>query len=139
MKIVLFNLLLTGFFLLFHKMEALEHVASVLKKTREDMDAASRQRSLADRQRLLMLQEKHSFWYSLEQLLQYSGIKRRFPGVTAEWWLVWNVAAGAAVFLIFGAVWDIRTALAAVSVFGLAEWYCQKKLRERNLRRTELA
>ena len=65
MKVLLLILLLSGFFLLFREMGVLGHMAAALRKTREEMDAASRQRSLADRQKLLELQERHSVWYSL--------------------------------------------------------------------------
>ena len=85
MKILILIFLAAGFFLLFYEMGALRYLAGTLRRTREGVDAAARQRSLADRQKLLDLQEEHSFWYFLEQLLQYSGIRRRFPGMTAEW------------------------------------------------------
>lgn len=137
MKVLLLILLLSGFFLLFREMGVLGHMAAALRKTREEMDAASRQRSLADRQKLLELQERHSAWYSLEQLLQYSGIKRRFPGLTAEWWVTWNAVGGATVFLVCATIGDIKAAIAVTGACSLAEWYILKKLRERNLRRTE--
>lgn len=137
MKILLFLLLLLGFFLLFHEMGTLEYLSASLKRTREGMDAASRQRSLADRQKLSELQEKHSLWYSLEQQLQYSGIRHRFPGMTAERWLTWNLAGGAILFLTVTAAGSAATAAATVLLCGLFERYGLKKLRERNLRRTE--
>ena len=137
MKILLFLLLLLGFFLLFYEMETLKRMAVALKRTREGMDAASRQRSLADRQNLLLLQERHSLWYFLEQQLQYSGIRQRFPGMTAERWLIWNLVTGAALFLVVTAFGSIIAAAAVVLLFALTEWYVLKKLRQRNLRRTE--
>lgn len=137
MKVLIFLLLFLGFFLLFHEMRALEYVAGALKRTREGMDAAARQRSLADRQNLVILQENHSLWHFLEQQLQYSGINGRFPKITAEWWIAGNAAAEAALFLIAAVVGNVRAAIGAVVLFGAAEWYGLKKLRERNLKRTE--
>lgn len=137
MKLLIILILFAGFFLLFHEMRTLEYVSDALKKTREGVDAAARQRSLADRQQLQSLQEEHSFWYSMERLLQYSGLRGRFPEVTAEWWIVGNVAAGAAVFLAAAFFLEAGTAVAAVLLCGALEWYVLKKLRERNLRRTE--
>lgn len=137
MKLILFLLIFTGFFLLFHEMRALEYAAEALKRTREGVDAAARQRSLADRQQLQTLQEEHSFWYSVERLLQYSGVRGRFSEITAEWWIVGNVAAGAVIFLAVDLVFRVKAAAAAVLFCGALEWYALKKLRERNLRRTE--
>lgn len=137
MRGLIFLLLFFGFFLLFHKMRALEHMAGALKRTREGLDAAARQRSLAARQQLAVLEEKHSFWYSLERQLQYSGIRNRFPGITAEWWIAGNALAGAAVFVIIGMLGSVKAAMAALVLLGAAEWYGMKKLRQLNLRRTE--
>lgn len=137
MKIIIFLFLFAGFFLLFYEMRMWKYMAEILKRTREGVDAAARQRSLADRQQLLALQEEHSFWYRAEQTLQYSGLKGRFPGMTAEWWIAGNVLGGAAAFLAFSLIFQVKTAAAAVLLAGAAEWYLIKKLRERNLRRTE--
>lgn len=137
MKVWIIFLLFLGFFLLFHEMRTLEYMAGALKRTREGMNAAARQRSLADRQSLLKLQKAHSLWYFWEQRLEYSGVKQHFPGLTAEWWIAGNVAAGAALFLLLAVAADIRAAAAAVGMCGMAEWYILKKLAERNLKRTE--
>lgn len=137
MKGVIFLLLFLGFFLLFHEMRALERVAGALKRTREGMEAAARQRRLADRQQLAALEEKHSFWRLLEQQLQYSGIRNRFPQITAEWWIAGNAAAGAFIFVVFGMTGGVKAAAAVLGLFGAAEWYGIKKLRQLNLRRTE--
>lgn len=137
MKILIFLLIFTGFFLLFHEMRTLEYAADTLRKTREGVDAAARQRSLADRQQLQALQTEHSFWYSVEQLLQYSGLRGKLPEMTAEWWIVGNMAAGALMFLSVTLIFHVKTAAAVVLACGVLEWYLLKKLRERNLRRTE--
>lgn len=137
MKLLIFVLLFTGFFLLFREMGFLKHVADALKRTRSGMNAASRQRSLADRQNLLSIQEKHSRWYSLEQKLQYSGIKDRFPGMTAEWWLLGNLGAAAALFMILSPVGGAGPA--AVMLLGLAgaERLFLRRCKKANFRRTE--
>ncbi|MCX4306636.1 MAG: type II secretion system F family protein [Acetatifactor sp.] len=137
MKILILIFLAAGFFLLFYEMGALRYLAGTLRRTREGVDAAARQRSLADRQRLLDLQEEHSFWYFLEQQLQYSGIRRRFPGMTAEWFLAGNLAGMAVLFLVSGLAGGLTAASAAVLLYGTGEWFVLKKLRERNFRRTE--
>lgn len=137
MKIIIFLLLFAGFFLLFYEMRMWKYLAGVLKRTREGVDAAARQRSLADRQQLLALQEEHSFWHRAEQMLQYSGLRGRFPEMTAEWWILGNVLGGAAVFLAVSLIFQVKAAAVAVLLAGAAERYVIRKLRERNLRRTE--
>ncbi len=137
MKLLIWSLLFVGFLLLFLKLRALDRMAEALRKKRGDMDAASRQRSLADRQSLLSLQKKHSLWYSLEQKLTYSGLRTRFPGLTAEWWILGNLVAAAVLFPAVSLAGGMKTAAAAVLTCFSLEWYVLKKLRELNLRRTE--
>lgn len=137
MKMLIFLFLTGGFFLLFHEMGALRYMAGTLKRTREGMDAAARQRSLADRQKLIGLQEKHSVWYSVEQLLQYSGVRRRFANITAEWFLAGNLAGMAVLSLVLGLAGGLTAAVVGVLSLGAAEWFVLKKLKERNFRRTE--
>lgn len=132
---IIFGLLFSAFFLLFEKIRILRRFSDRLKKAKDDVAAASRQRMLEQRRQLIALGEKHSLLFSLEKMLQYSGLKRRFPGLTPEWWIAGNAAAAAAVFgtgLLFSKAWQS----AAVTVlFGAAEavWLCL--LRTRNLRK----
>ncbi len=137
MKLGILALLFTGFFLLFREMGTWKHIADALKKTRSGMNAASRQRSLADRQKLLSLQEAHSRWYSLEQRLLYSGVKERFPGITAEWWLLGNLAAASLLFSAGAALGGLGSAVIMLLTFLSAERLFLGRLRKRNLRRTE--
>lgn len=137
MKLLILTLLFTGFLLLFRELGTLKHIADALKKTRSEMDAASRQRSLADRQKLLSIQEKHSRWYSMEQRLLYCGIKYRFPKITAEWWLLGNLGAASALFVAVSAVKGVGAAAVALFICAAAERLCLWRLRKMNFRRTE--
>lgn len=137
MKLIVLLLLSAGFLLLFRELDALNRIAGVLKRTRSEMTAASRQRSLADRQNLMTLQEKHSRWHTLEQRLMYSGIRRRFPGITAEWWLVGNLTAAAVLFGVVSILGGVWRACAVLIACALAERLVLWGLRRRNLRRTE--
>lgn len=137
MKLLMLVLLFTGFFLLFQKMGTLKRIADTLKKTRSGMNAASRQRSLADRQNLLSMQEKHSRWYFMEQQLQYCGVKNRFPGITAEWWLLGHLAAASILFTAASVLGGVWTAAVTLSVCAGAERLFLRRLRKINLRRTE--
>lgn len=137
MRLVVLLLLSVGFLLLFWEIDVLNRIAETLKRTRSEVTAASRQRSLADRQNLMTLQEKHSRWHKLEQCLLYSGIRKRFPGVTAEWWLLGNLTGAALLFgavSILGGVWRACAVLLACA---LSERFILWRLRKRNLRRTE--
>lgn len=136
-KLLILSFLFGGFFLLFRELEALKHIADTLKKTRIGMNAASRQRSLADRQKLLSVQEKHSRWYSMEQQLQYCGVKSRFPGITAEWWLLGNLAAASMIFTAVSLLRGPGLGAAAVLLCGVLESLIFRGLRKLNFRRTE--
>lgn len=133
--IFLFLLLFCGFFLLFHEIGLLRQISVLLRRTRADMEAASRQRVLEERKRLLELHKEHSFLFSLEQQLQYSGLKIRLPGLTVEWWI-----AGNAVMLsfLFIGTWIFLGAAAGAAVtllFAAAEAAALRVLRTTNLRR----
>lgn len=137
MRVLILVLLFTGFFLLFRELGTLEYIADALKKTRSGMNAASRQRSLADRQNLLSIQEKHSRWYSMEQQLQYCGLKDRFPGITAEWWLLGNLGAASILFTAVSSVGGAGSAIVVLLGCAAAERLFLRRLRKINFRRTE--
>lgn len=137
MRVLILVLLLTGFFLLFRELGTLEYIADALKKTRSGMNAASRQRSLADRQNLLNMQEKHSRWYSMEQQLQYCGVKNRFPGITAEWWLLGNLGAASILFTAVSPVGGVGPATMVLLGCAVGEHLFLRRLRKTNFRRTE--
>lgn len=104
---IIFVLLLTGCMLLFIRVRWLESASKLMRRSREGMDEAARRRLLENRRQLLTLQKNHSFWYKLEQELNYSGLKRHFPYLTAELWLVINVlvASVVTVFLLTAFGW----------------------------------
>lgn len=133
--IILLLLLMQGFFLLFHEIGVLRQLSALLQRTRTDMDAASRQRTLAGRKRLLELRQEHSFLFSLEQQLQYSGLKLRFPRLTVEWWLAGNAVFLASVFLIILLPAGLWAAVVGVTVLAAMEAVVIKGLRTINLRR----
>lgn len=95
---ILFGCLLIGFWLLFYNIRWLEEIRSMLRRTRDDMEEVARQRLLSNRRELLKIQREHSIWYRIEQELNYSGWKRIFPDLTAEKWILYNVAGIGVVF-----------------------------------------
>ena len=92
--------LLVGFLLGFYRIRQLELLSTFWKRTREGMDEAAGKRLLDKRKDLLSLQRSHNLWYRMEQVLNYSGWKRRFPFLTAEAWLFGNVVILSGVFVL---------------------------------------
>lgn len=91
MKVVIFILLLMGFLLLFYRLKQLAFLNFVFQRTKEGIAYASRNRLLENRISLGKLREQEKFWYRLERELNYSGLKRRFPFLNAEWYLTLEV------------------------------------------------
>lgn len=134
LKGIIFSCLLGGFYLLFYQGRILGRISRMLRKTRTDIDLAARQRGLENRRQLMELQENHSLWFRLERLLYYSGIRQRFPGISAENWVAGSVAVTGGVFLIALIFGDIRTAVCASAAMMAAEAAVLRYLRTRNLR-----
>ena len=86
-------LLFMGFLLLFGRMRWLEKLWELLHRTREGMDRASQLRAVENRHRLMEFQQKNNVWYRIEEVLRYSGLRRRMPHFTAEKWVAGNVRA----------------------------------------------
>lgn len=135
LKAIIFGCLSAGFYLIFYQGRVLAWVSGILKKTQTDLDLAARQRGLENRKQLLELQENHSLWFRLERLLYYSGIRQRFPAVTAEIWVAGELAAMGTLFLVAVIFGGIKAALLAVGAAMGAEAVALRFLRARNLRR----
>lgn len=121
--LVIFVLLLTGFGILFWRIRWLELAAGLLRQTREGMDDAARKRLLSRRRDLLSLKQEHSVWHRLEQELNYCGLRRRFPLLTAEIWLFGNVLLLALAFgVLLAALRSFGKALTGVLILGGGEY-----------------
>lgn len=134
LKVVIFSCLFVSFYQLFYQGRILAWISGVLKKTQTDMDLAARQRGLENRRQLMELQANHSLWFRLEQLLYYSGIKQRFPSMSAEIWVAGELTLMGVLFLIITAFGGIRVALPAIAAVMAAETVLLRYLRARNLR-----
>lgn len=113
-KCIICCLLFIGFLLLFRRIRWLKIITGLLKQTGEQMDEAARLRLLENRKRLLAIEKEDSLWFKLEQELQYSGIKSRFPFLTAERWIVGNLLMAVLLFLFLLAVWNLKGAILGV-------------------------
>lgn len=134
MKVVVLIMLFFGFRLLFYEIRILEHMEELLKRTRWDMDMAARQRALEDRRKLLRLQQEHTLWSMLERELNYSGLRLRIPGLTAEFWIAGSLTAAALISAFLSAAFGVRAALAGSVGFLVAEFFVLQWLRAANLR-----
>lgn len=91
MKVIVLLLLLLGFWLLFWESGFGKQVEEAIYRTRWGMDDAARRRALEERRQLHILGEKSSFFTALERELYYSGLKLRYPKLTAEIWVAGNL------------------------------------------------
>ena len=134
MKGLIFLSLFIGFRLLFSQIRIVGYMTRLLKKTRWDMDAAARLRALEGRRRLIDLQQEHNLWSFLEKQLEYSGLKIRFPGLTAEFWIVGNLAAIAFAVTFLSVIFGFEAAVAVGAGFVAGEYLFFRCLRNRNLK-----
>lgn len=121
--VLIFILLFVGFVLLFGRIRFLEMFNRMMQRTREGMDEAARKRMLENRKNLLSLQRESSLWYRMEQELNYSGWKRRFPFLSAENWLVGNVVIFTGIFLLSWLAFGWKGALTGCLFFGGIEFF----------------
>ncbi len=119
---IIFVLLLTGCVLIFVRVRWLESASRLMRRSREGMDEAARRRLLENRRQLLTLQKNHSFWYKLEQELNYSGMKRRIPYLTAELWLVMNVLVAAVLAVCLLTTFGWKQMLVGLVLLGWSEY-----------------
>ncbi len=139
MKIIIFLLLLLGCCFLFWENRVPEMAGEWLEKTKWGIDAASRQRALESRGNDAA---KGLHWGRfLERELYYSGVKLRFPKLTAEYWATLNLAMYAGLMLItsfWGMVWGVIgvAALAMVewAAFAWMKWLNMKSVNEQLLK-----
>lgn len=118
-KSIIFGCLFIGFLLMFRRIRWLEVIRQLMMQTKETMDEAARQRMLQSRKTLLSIRNEHSIWLHVEQELQYSGLKRKFPFLTAENWVVGNmvyVTVMLSVLQILMSKWWMAFGVTAISV-----------------------
>ncbi len=109
-KIILLAELFGGFLSLFlwiHR-ESLLH--QLWKRAYDSLETAAARRVQDNRRSLQLLQGRRGFWQRMEQRLLYSGLRRHFPRLTPELWILGNLAAGTLCYflaLVLGTPWQI--------------------------------
>lgn len=120
MKIVVWLLLFAAFLMVFVWMASESMLRKLMNRTFESMDAAARQRVQENRKLLTMFEDRKGFWYSIERRLMYTGLSGRFRWMTAEIWVLLNLALCAAgyfgVLAISGSFTGALLALAGVQM-----------------------
>ncbi len=134
-KVLTFCCLIIGFYLLYRQGRILRWLRNLLKKTQADLDLAARKRGLENRRQLLELQKRHTFWFRIERMLYYTGIRRRFPNMSAEAWVFGNLAAAGILAFVALAFLGIRASVLWVAAFFAAEAIWVRLRRTENLRR----
>lgn len=117
-----FVLLFAGWTLMFAGMKYLKVFSKIMRRGKEGMDEISKKRLLENRRQLLLLEKENSIWYRLEQELNYSGLKRVFPYLTAEFFVFGNLLLGA--FLFVGALFvgGMKKAILIPLIVWIAEY-----------------
>lgn len=116
-RIMILILLCLGLLLLFGQAEWSKLARRFMRQSREGMEEASKKRILESRRQLVNLQRNRSFWHRMEQQLYYSGIKQRFPFLTAESWIVCNVLVLSVVLIFLFSLSGWRSVLFGVIIF----------------------
>ena len=99
-SIIILILLAAGFFLMFEMIRKQNLFNVLVKAAMKKMDAGTRQRLLKERMQLLEGEQVKSIWYRTERILYYSGLKWKYPFLSVEIWVVFQLAGmGGAVCL----------------------------------------
>lgn len=133
--IFLFILLFCMFLLLFYEIRIKRYFQELFLRTRADIDASRRQRILDGRKRLLELNQEHTLLFSVERVIQYSGLDIYLPGLTAEWWIAGNAVTLSMFFLAVVMIFGLLPAVALTALLAGTEFFLVRLLRLRNLRR----
>lgn len=133
--VFLFIFLFCMFLLLFYEIRLKRYFRELFLRTRVDLDASWRQRTLDGRKRLLELNQEHTLLVSLERMIQYSGLNIYLPGLTAEWWIAGNAVVLTLIFLAVIMIFGLLPAIVLTALLASAEVLLVRLMRLRNLRK----
>ena len=122
MRWILMLLLWTGFFFLFIRLGRLKTLQKLFKKTKSGMEEAARRRLLLSRSNLSKLQKEEGLWFSLERQLCYSGLKRRFPFLGVEIFMLFVILISSGLFLMATVLGGLFWGITAVGGFLAVVW-----------------
>ena len=122
MRWILVLLLWTGFFFLFIRLGRLKTLQRLMQKTKSGMEEAARRRLLLSRSNLSKLQKEEGIWFLLERQLCYSGLKRRFPFLGVEVFMLFVILISSGLFLMVTVLGGLFWGIAIVGCFLAAVW-----------------
>ena len=109
-RILLLAELSGGFIALFLWIYGESLLHQLWRRAYDSLEMAAARRVQDNRRSLQLLQRRKGFWQRMEQRLIYSGIRRHFPHITPELWILGNLAAGTLLYfliLFLGAPWQL--------------------------------
>lgn len=114
-KILLLPELAVGFVSLFLwiRRESLLH--QLWRRAYDSMEMAAARRAQDNRRSLQLLQGQKGLLQRMEQRLLYSGLRRYFPGLTPELWILGNMTMGTIVYFLaifLGVGWQLAILMA---------------------------
>ena len=120
---IIAGMLVYLFFLLFFWWLRRERlVGKWIRQTFDSLDVAARERVHENRRQLLMQQRQKGFLYRVEQRLRYCGLMSRYRWLTAEMWILGNLAVCAAGY--FTVLFLTGSFIAALSVMIVLRGVC---------------
>ena len=129
-----FVCLTVGFAAMFYAAVTNRTWEKVLLITRRNMDRREKEALLEKRKLLQEQQKKKSLWTALDRQIDYSGLRRRLPGLGATGLFALNLVLAAALFGILTALAGFLPGLAGVAGMVLLEGFGFLLARQKNLR-----
>lgn len=113
LKIGMLLLLCLTFFLLFFWLASERVLRQLFHRTADTLDNASRRRMHEKRANLRLMSKHDGYFHRIEQRLVYSGLSVRWPWLTPEIWILFQLLASAAGY--FGTVVVLRNWLYGIA------------------------
>ncbi|MCR5720484.1 MAG: hypothetical protein K6F84_07950 [Lachnospiraceae bacterium] len=135
MKTGVFVLLFVGFFLIFYGIWDKRRILHILQETKYSLDRKGRQRQLALRRQLSLSENSGSLGMGLMRMLAYTGLSLRFPGLTPEMFVMWNMVAVSGMSLL--CLISVKVFALAVGVFFFTEYVILTLLRNANYKKVD--
>lgn len=122
LKCLLAFFLWMGFFCIFLRFGRLKTIQKLLQRTKSGVEEAARKRLLQSRSRLSQLQSEESIYFWLEKQLCYSGLKRHFPFLCAENFVLFVLLGLAACFMAASVIGNFWWGILSIGIFAVLIW-----------------
>lgn len=129
--------LFTGFYLLFQRIRLLELARRALQTTEDTIESLERTRRLKKRRQLYELKKEDGILYRIEELLVFSGLRRRHPTLTVEKWILGNVCLLSLLCLTGTFLSGMLPGALAAAIAGAIEFTALTLLRRKELQSVE--